>query len=114
MVVVIDGKESAVAASDRNIVDVADRNGIGIPAPCYRARPRNGCCRVCVVEVDDSIVYACCTEPREGMQIAVNREDLNLLRKERIRQYREGAMQGEPCDCSCGCTDDSSEEGCCC
>ena len=113
MYIIIDGKEIAFSESDKNIVDVAAKAGIGIPAPCYRKKPRNSCCKVCVIEIDNKQAYACCTQPREGMNIILNRDDLKNLRKERIRLYRESPNQ-EGCDCSCDCSSDSSGGDCCC
>ncbi len=113
MHVVIDGKEIAVEQTDKNIVDVADRAGVGIPAPCYRSGNRRVCCRVCVVEADSKQVYACCTSPQDGMQITVYREDLERLRAERIRQYRTSSEPEQACECTCGCESGTSAEGCC-
>ena len=52
MNITIDGQKAEITADDKNIVDVADRAGIGIPAPCYKNGRRGGCCRICVVEID--------------------------------------------------------------
>ena len=112
----IDGKSIQVDARDRNLVDVADRTKIGIPAPCYRDEGQVGCCKGCVVEVDGNHKYACATAPRDGMDIVVNRPDLKALRKERIKEYAKNRENGEPCNCSSGdsscCT--PTEAGSCC
>lgn len=97
----IDGSEVEITPSDRNIVDVAARAGIGIPAPCYRSPGDSGCCKVCVVEVDGSLEYACCTVPRDGMEVLVRRPDLVELRRSRASEYVRGGLQGSPCECGC-------------
>ena len=40
----INGRSVGMTPADRNIVEVADRSGIGIPAPCYRSSSTSGCC----------------------------------------------------------------------
>jgi NADH dehydrogenase/NADH:ubiquinone oxidoreductase subunit G len=101
MKITIDGYSIEIIPADRNLVDVADRAGIGIPAPCYRSRINTGCCQICAVEVDGSLEYACCTAPKDGMQVAVRRPDLMELRKQRAADYLEGDKRGNPCDCGC-------------
>ena len=104
----IDGRSVEVTTADSNIVEVADRSGIGIPAPCYRSSSKSGCCQVCVVEVDGRLEYACCTAPEDGMEIVVRRPDLMELRRQRIADYIREGMKGSPCECGC------SEGGSCC
>jgi len=41
----IDGNAVQITPADKNIVDVADRAVIGIPAPCYRSDQNSGCSR---------------------------------------------------------------------
>ncbi|MCF7825619.1 MAG: (2Fe-2S)-binding protein [Candidatus Marinimicrobia bacterium] len=103
--VTIDGKHIEVDPRDRNIVDVATRSKIGIPAPCYRDEGRVGCCKGCVAEIDGEQIFACATKPQEGMDIVINRPDLKAIRKERIKDYMNNIDNGETCDCS---SDDSS------
>ena len=100
-----------VKLADKNIVDIADREKIAIPAPCYRNHRVKGCCNACVIEVNGENQYACTTKPLEGMNIVVNRDDLKQLRNERMKIYaynEKNNIKGE-CDCGddCGCGDDS-------
>lgn len=110
MAIIIDGKSVELLPEDKNIVDVADRAKVGIPAPCYRTNKSKGCCHSCVVEVDGENQYACGTKPVDGMKITVRRDDLMNLRKERIKQYKEGAKTGSN-ECCCSNTD--SATNCC-
>jgi len=86
---VIDGKEIEITPEDENIVDVAGRAKIKIPAPCYIAKRKKGCCHSCVIEINGKTEYACGTKPLDGMSITFNREDLNEIRKEKIKAYRK-------------------------
>jgi len=99
IILTIDGKSIEVNPMDKNIVDVASRYKIGIPAPCYLAKRKNGCCNACVIEIDGQQKFACSTSPKDGMNITVNREDLKALRKDRIQQYMEAIRTGntQPC-----------------
>ena len=101
MSVTIDGKVIEVTPVDKNIVDVASRAKIGIPAPCYRTQRKNGCCSACVVEIDGEQKFACSTVPENGMNIVVNRADLKAIRKQRLLEYKEGIKSGNPCECFC-------------
>ena len=99
----IDGKQIDISPNDKNIVDVADRAKIAIPAPCYRSNRSKGCCQVCVVEINGENKYACVTKPLCGMYIIVDRDDLNKIRKERIKKYQKmpkNISKGCNCDCS--------------
>ena len=98
--IAIDEKEVKVLAEDKNIVDIAKRVQIKIPAPCYTANRKNGCCKACVVEINGDHQYACSTKPQVGMIIITDREDLNLLRKKRISDYRKNIPTEAP-GCSC-------------
>ena len=112
MKIIIDGKEITISSEDKNIVDVADRAKIGIPAPCYRANKSKGCCYSCVVEINGKQKYACNTKPIDGMDIIFNREDLKELRKERILKYQEQLKNpSESCGCNCDCSE--SKSNCC-
>jgi predicted molibdopterin-dependent oxidoreductase YjgC len=68
MKITIDGQNIEVTADDKNIVEVADRMRIGIPAACYRAKQSKGCCHACVVEIDGEQKYACSTTPDPGLR----------------------------------------------
>ncbi|MBN2790280.1 MAG: (2Fe-2S)-binding protein [Candidatus Delongbacteria bacterium] len=114
MKITIDHKEIEVISTDKNIVDVADRNKIGIPAPCYKAEERKGCCMGCAVEIDGEIKYACCTKPIDGMNIIIDRIDLKQIRKRNLSTYlrklKDGTLE-EGCTCGCSCSD--GDGGCC-
>ncbi len=110
MKIVIDGKEVEIKAEDTNIVDVADRMQISLPAPCYRANRSIGCCKVCVVEVNGKLEYACATKPQHDMKVIVNRDDLKALRKERLIQYK-ATQKGLDKSCECDCS--GQDSNCC-
>lgn len=112
MKIYIDGTETEVLNSDKNIVDTAARMGIGIPAPCYKNGRNGGCCEVCVVEINGKQAYACCTRPAEGMSVIVKRDDLIAIRKERIAYYVQNKNNLPPCTCNCSCGTTSGESCC--
>lgn len=106
----IDGKQVKVLPNDKNIVDVADRAKITIPAPCYRTNRSKGCCQVCVVKINGENKYACVTKPLDGMDISVDREDLNKVRKERIKEYKKIPLKSSK-GCLCNCSETTNN--CC-
>lgn len=109
MNITIDGISVKITAEDRNIVDVASRAGIAIPAPCYRSGRKQGCCKGCVVEIDGEQKFACCTKPEDGMNVIVKRDDLKALNKMNLIVYQEAVKSGKPLECDCDC----SEGDCC-
>lgn len=108
MNLIIDGKTVEFDKDDKNIVDVADKAKIGIPAPCYRAERKKGCCNACIVEIDGEQKFACTTKPIVGMNIIVKRDDLKTIRKERLLEYENGIQTGQSCCCS-----SSTSSNCC-
>jgi len=100
MNVTIDGQVIEVTPSDKNIVDVASRAKIAIPAACYRAKRSKGCCHGCVVDIDGEQKFACSTVPKNGMNIVVDRTDLKAIRKQNLLEYKEGIKSGNLCECS--------------
>ncbi|MFC1752850.1 2Fe-2S iron-sulfur cluster-binding protein [Thermoproteota archaeon] len=106
MNITIDETEIKIFPEDKNIVDVAKRAKIGIPAPCYLNNRKYGCCSACIVEVNGKNMYACLTKPEDGMSIVLKREDLDKLRKERLKIYKENMEKGVKGVCNCGCNDD--------
>jgi len=100
MKLTIDGTAIKISRNDKNIVDIADRANIGIPAPCYRANRNKGCCKSCVVEINGKKKYACTTKPLDGMNIIVNRDDLKKIEKEKIREYKE-TLKATAKGCNC-------------
>lgn len=115
MKMTIDGVQVEIFENDKTLLEVAGRYDIHIPSPCYLAKRKHGCCKGCVVEVDGEQKYACVTTPEKGMQVVVDREDLNQLRKERIAVY-SNAKNDPAAQCTCDCTevgDCSSTSACC-
>jgi len=104
----IDGKEIIVKDTTKNIVEIADENGITITAPCFRNKKKNGCCNACVIEVDGLQKYACGTKAEEGMEITYNRDDLAALRKERLERYAKAIKTGDASSNKCGGSDPKS------
>ena len=107
MQVVIDGKDVEVLSSDRNIVDLADRAKIKILNPCNKNEKTAGCCRSCVVEINGKQKFACSTKPKSGMNIVISRDDLKLLRKIRLQEFKEFKKKNKSNACC------SSKNGCC-
>ena len=112
MNITIDETQLEIFENDNNIVDVAKRSGIHIPAPCYYAKRKKGCCYACLVEVNGEKKYACSTKPEEGMKIVFKRPDLDSERTENLLSYKENMNNPNQTDCGCGC-DCSSSSGCC-
>jgi len=100
MDIIIDGQVIKANPTDNNIVDVANRANIAIPAACYRAKRKKGCCHGCVVEIDGEQKFACSTLPKNGMNIVVDRADLKVIRKQNLKEYNEGIKSGNFCKCS--------------
>jgi len=96
----IDGKKVRVSDASKNIVQIAKEAGIPIPAPCFYAKKKNGCCNGCVVEIENEQHFACGTRAKENMNVIVNREDLIQLRKERLLEYKKRIKNGNPQKCS--------------
>ncbi|MDP8252894.1 MAG: 2Fe-2S iron-sulfur cluster-binding protein [Candidatus Kaelpia aquatica] len=102
MKVTIDGRLVSVSHNDKNIVDIADRANISIPAPCYRADISKGCCKSCIVEINGGKKYACVTKPLDGMNIIINRDDLKKIEKENIKKYKAMIKDtAKRCNCNC-------------
>jgi predicted molibdopterin-dependent oxidoreductase YjgC len=97
--ITIDGKSTKFSSSDCNIVDVADLAKISIPAPCYRADKKHGCCNSCVIEINGEKKYACNSTPESGMNIIVEREDLKEIRRQKLKDYQINLKNGSSCGC---------------
>ena len=61
--ITIDGQLIEFNQDDKNIIDAVSRARIAIPAACYRAQRKKGCCHGCVVEIDGEQNFACTTVP---------------------------------------------------
>ena len=79
---IIDGK-SVEINGERNILEVARKAGIDIPAFCYDPELSiYGACRMCVFENERGGIDASCSaKPREGMVIKTNTPKLRKYRK---------------------------------
>jgi len=96
----MDGKDIVVIPEDKNLVDVARRNKISLPAPCYLNGRKTGCCNGCVVDIESEEKFACGLAPKEGMNVIVNTPKLKALRKVRLKEYQKGLKSGNPTPCS--------------
>jgi NADH dehydrogenase/NADH:ubiquinone oxidoreductase subunit G len=101
----IDGKAIRVEDSTKNIVEIAEDNGLTIVAPCFRNKKKHGCCNACVIEANGEQKFACTTKAYDGMEITYDRSDLNDLRKERLAKYAKAIESGETDKNACGCSD---------
>ncbi len=81
-VMYIDGIEVEING-ERNVLEVARKIGIDIPAFCYDPELSiYGACRMCIVEDDRGRIEASCSmQPREGMVIKTNTPALRKHRK---------------------------------
>ena len=81
-VMYIDGIEVEING-ERNVLEVARKIGIDIPAFCYDPELSiYGACRMCIVEDDRGRIEASCSmQPREGMVIKTNTPELRKHRK---------------------------------
>lgn len=117
MKIIFDGNEFEVKDSASNIVEVAQQNGVYIPAPCFRNNKSKGCCNGCLIEVNGKEGFACNTKPKDGMEIVYDREDLATRRTENLKKYSEAIKNGDLSKntCStggCGCSCNSSSSCC--
>src|SRR5512142_447224 len=79
----IDGREVG-AREDQTILEVARENGIFIPTLCeLPGLSTPGACRLCLVEVKgvNKLLPACVTRVAEGMEVAVNSERIDRIRR---------------------------------
>ena len=106
--ITIDGQLIEINQDDKNIVDVAIRTKIAIPAACYHAQRKKGCCHGCVVEIDGEQKFACTTVPVDGMNIVINRGDLKTIRKKNLVKYTKGIKSGNFYKCSVSGSSDCS------
>ncbi len=81
-VMYIDGIEVEING-ERNVLEVAKKIGIDIPAFCYDPELSiYGACRMCIVEDDRGRLEASCSmQPREGMVIKTNTPAIRKHRK---------------------------------
>ncbi|CAG22123.1 hypothetical protein PBPRB0250 [Photobacterium profundum SS9] len=101
----IDNQKSLISLEDKNLVDVAEKLKINIPAPCLKNKRKDGCCKACLVEVDGKRSYACTTKPIAGMKVTVRTKELDRIRKESLKEFKSQVRAGasSPCQCSGSC-----------
>ncbi len=111
----LDGQEMFTDNESDNIVQVAEKNGVFIDAPCYRNKKKQGCCKACNVEIDGQVRPACGAKVKDGMKVVYNREDLVDNRKKNLLEYAKRLKNNENKNNSecCGSTNTSNSSGCC-
>lgn len=97
----IDGQTTVIQANETNLVELASRVGIRIPAPCLKNKRKHGCCKACLVEVDGAQTYACSSKPKPNSEVIVEREDLKQIRKDSIRDFKHNVRLGTTQACQC-------------
>lgn len=112
MKIIFDGKEINIVDASNNIVEIAEKNGVYIPAPCFRNKKAHGCCQACLIVADGEEKYACATKPKDGMSIIYDRNDLAEKRKERIKAYSAAIKSGETHKNTCSVSSNSQESSC--
>ncbi len=103
--ITIDGQKIETEEG-RNLVSVAQEHGIFIPSLCYYEHldPPLGTCRVCTCEVNGKIGASCTKKVKDGMEVAVNREDLKNTRKAIVEMmFSEGNHFCPACEKSGNC-----------
>ena len=76
------------ASPEMTILDVARANSVDIPTLCYMEGVSDiGSCRLCMVEAKgyDSLLPACRTRVKDGMEIATESDTLTAYRKEMLK-----------------------------
>lgn len=113
MKIIFDGKEFEVDNKSDNIVEVAEKNGTFISAPCFRNNKKDGCCNGCLIMVDGKEQFACATKPYDGMNIIYNTEVLEKKRKEKLLIYAEHKKSGKCSENTCNQKDNSEKDQSC-
>lgn len=98
---IIDDKKVLISPQDANLVEVAAKLKINIPAPCLKSKRKKGCCKACLVEVDGKQNYACATKPLAGMKVTVRTRELDSIRKASLKAYRAEVRTGAAAACQC-------------
>ena len=82
MQITLDG-QSVAAESGKTIFDVAQREGIDIPALCRLPglKPPSTSCLICLVKVNDRFVPSCATYVEEGMKIESETDEVWSMRR---------------------------------
>ncbi|GIU15392.1 2Fe-2S iron-sulfur cluster-binding protein [Shewanella sp. MBTL60-007] len=98
----IDNREALLTPEDKNLVEMARKVNINIPAPCLKNQRKRGCCRACLVEINGQSAYACSTKPTAGMVVTVRRKDLDEVRKKAIKDFKLQVKPAVNPACYCG------------
>ncbi len=101
----IDGRQVA-AAPGETVLEVAQREGIVIPALCHQpGMPAWGGCRLCLVELEgvDKLQAACTTWVNEGMVVKTDTERVRARRTSYVKMYLSdhNAYCEAPCTHAC-------------
>ena len=99
MIVAIDSKPCACEPGEY-ILDIAKRNGITIPTLCHHdGLPGQGCCRVCIVEVEaggrSSIVTACVYPVKRECSVFTSSEKVSRQRRMVLSLLRSMAPESD-------------------
>jgi len=94
------------AARGETLLAVARRNRIVIPTLCHHdALPGQGCCRVCIVEVNegsgDKVVVSCVYPVTRPAEVFTESERIVRLRKVILCMLRDRAPRGERIEALC-------------
>jgi [NiFe] hydrogenase diaphorase moiety small subunit len=103
--ITIDGKQIETEPG-RNLVEVANENGIFIPSLCYfpEIEPPLGTCRVCTCKIDGVAGPACTETVREGMVVEAITDELTDARKAIVEMmFAEGNHVCPGCEKSGNC-----------
>lgn len=103
--ITIDG-QTIQTEEGRNLVSVAQENGIFIPSLCYYEHidPPLGTCRVCTCNINGRPVPACMTKVSEGLKVEVNQPALENTRKAIVEMmFSEGNHFCPSCEKSGNC-----------
>lgn len=99
----IDGQTTVIGASEKNLVELASRVGVRIPAPCLKNKRKHGCCKACLVEVGGQQTYACSSKPKSNTEVIVKRRDLDQIRKASLQNFKQQVKSGDTSSCGCSC-----------
>jgi [NiFe] hydrogenase diaphorase moiety small subunit len=103
--ITIDGQQIE-AEPGRNLVKVANENGIFIPSLCYfeNIEPPLGTCRVCTCRINGAAGPACTESVKDGMVVETNSEELVDARKAIVEMmFSEGNHFCPGCEKSGNC-----------
>ncbi len=100
---IIDGQTTVIGALEKNLVELASRVGIRIPAPCLKNKRKHGCCKACLIEVDGKQTYACSSQPKSKSEVVVKRSDLEQIRKASLQNFKQQVKSSDTSSCGCSC-----------